>query len=241
MLYFVFLFFALLRGKEQNIGNYLCTFFLPCSLGIASQMVWECSGLTADRLYYLPGFNWTGWTRVYDARNDLGNSGRGWSYAYSIPSSGLGCTGTATAVEFCYKITNVEINNAPPDGYLVFTLSMLSQNGSSFSVEYSIPVNSRPDRVKCMGNKHWNRYFCCDSVRLLTANQFQLPAENFAFGITTPWARWPNLQRFVTKYSLELFQKRISLATGMTYSFDKAFTDELRAFRFLLSKLLSNP
>ena len=208
-------------------------------------MVWECSGLTNGRLHYLPGFNWTGWTRVYDARNNLGDSGRGWSYAYSIPSSGLGCTGTATAVEFCYKITNFKINTAPPDGYLVFTLSMLSQNGSSFTVEDSIPVNSRPNRVKCMGsgNKDWNKYYCCDSVRLHPANQFQLPAENFAFGITTPhvWAWWPNLQLFVTKYSLELFQKRISLSTGMTYSFDKASTDELRAFRFHLSKLLSNP
>ena len=201
-------------------------------------MVWECSGLTNGSLYYLPGFNWTGWTRVYDARNDLGDSGQGLSFVYSIPSSGLGCTGTATAVEFCYKITIFGFNNAPPDGYLVFTLSMLSQSGSSFTVEYSIPVNSRPNIVKCVwsGNYYWN-YYCCDSVRLHTANQFQLPADNFAFGITTPLSLWnsPTLQ-FITKYSSEQYQKEISLSTGMTYYFGNAFTAELRAFRFHLSK-----
>ena len=203
-------------------------------------MVWECSGLSNGSLYYLPGFNWTGWTRVYDTRNDLGDSFLDRSYVYSIPSSGLGCTGTATAVEFCYKITKFGINNAPTDGYLVFTLSMLSQNGSSFTVEDSIPVKSIPSRVKCMGFR--NNYYCCDSVRLHTANQFQLPAKNFAFGITTPLPWWsPNLQRFVTEYRLEQFQKEISLSTGITYYFGNAFTDELRAFRFHLSKLLSNP
>ena len=201
-------------------------------------MVWECSGLTNGSLYYLPGFNWTGWTRVYDARNDLDNSFLYRSYVYSIPSSGLGCKGTVTAVEFCYKITNYRINNAPTDGYLVFTLSKLSQNGRFFTVEDSIPVNSKPDRVKCMGfgNSGRDYNYCCDSMRLHTADQFQLPAENFAFGITTPSA-WTNLQRFQTKYRLEQFQKQFSfLSTGFTYDFGRAFTDELRAFRFHLSK-----
>ena len=55
----------------------------------------------------------------------------------SIPSSGLGCTGTASAVEFCYKITNFGIKYTPPDGYLVYTLSMLSQ--TAVPLQWNIP------------------------------------------------------------------------------------------------------
>ena len=198
--------------------------------------MWECSGLTNDSVYYLPGFNWTGWTRVYDASSDLQNSPRGWSFVYSIPSSGLGCTGTVTAIEFCYRIPRNIIDNAPAEGYLVFTLSRLRQKGSCFRVRDSIPVNSRPDTIKCSRNR-----YCCDIMTLHTADRFLLPAENFDFGITTPSPSLPNLQRFKTLYRVEQFRKKISLSTGFLCNFGNAFTDELQTFRFHLSKLLSVP
>ena len=178
---------------------------------------------------------------MFNSRSDLGDSHRSTrSYVYSIPSTQLNCTGTITVVEFCYKIRNDEIDNAPQNGYLVFNLSTLNQSGSFFTVNDSIPVNSRPSRVKCMGsgNNNMDNYYCCDMMRLNGADQFQLPAENFAFGITTPSPMTPpNLQRFESMYRLDHFQKEIPLLRGMTYDLGDAFLDELRALRFHLSKL----
>ena len=80
------------------------------------------------------------------------------------------------------------------------------------------------------------KIICCDMIRLNVSDQFQLPSENFAFGITTPISP-PNLQRFVSMYRLDHFQEGISLTKGMTYDFGDTFLDELRALRFHLSKL----
>ena len=176
---------------------------------------------------------------MFNSRSDLGNSHqRSTSYVYSIPSTELNCTGTITVVD--YRIRNDSIDNAPKNGYLVFNLSTLYQSGSFFTVNDSIPVNSMPNRMKCMGsgNNNMDNYYCCDMMRLNGTDQFQLPAENFAFGITTPFPMSPpNLQRFVSMYKLKHFQREIPLLRGMTYNLSDAFLDELRALRFHLSKL----
>ena len=74
------------------------------------------------------------------------------------------------------------------------------------------------------GNYDWNYYYCCYIVRLNVADQFQHPAENFAFGITTPMSL-PNLQRFISMYRLDHFHEGISLLKGMMYDLGDAFLD----------------
>ena len=81
MLYFVSLFFALMRGKGKLVdknGSYLlkfahALFSLLCTAGIATQDAWQWSELT-NGVYYIPGFHWTGWASVFNYRSDLGNS-----------------------------------------------------------------------------------------------------------------------------------------------------------------------
>ena len=180
---------------------------------------------------------------MFNSRSDLGDSYRDSSFVYSIPSIELGCIGTVTVVEFCYRIHNDSIDNAPMNGYLVFNLSTLSQNRNSFKVKDSIPVNSRPNRVKCMGsgNSNMDNYYCCDMMRLNVADQFQLPTENFAFGVSTPSSMsLTSLQRFtdISIYCRIIhFQTGMSPLRGMTYEFGNAMLYNLRAVRFHLSKL----
>ena len=187
--------------------------------------MWECSPLVNGR-YYFPNIN-------VAPTSDLADSGLHQSYVYSIPTN-LSCTGTVTAVEFCYGIHNSDIypnSKVPAEGFMVFTLSTWSPNGSSFTVEDSIQVYSNPINITCDGGG--NRV-CCDTVALESADQFQLPADNVvAVGITIPTAA---LQRLTAMDTVTVFQQQISPVRGMTYDLGDATTGQFQALRLLLSK-----
>lgn len=200
--------------------------------------MWRCSDKNEDGVYYLPNFDWIGWTSIINATNDIGNFFISTTYAYPIPEA-VGCVGTVSVVQFCYRIPSDRIGNAPSQGYLIFNMSTLSQSSNMFTVINVISVYSIPDNVKRteeIGDS--SNSYCCEKVTLETEDHFQLPQEDFALGIMTPSSSSPNLQRFETMFRLEHFQQQglTSLLKGTTYNFGTIFVDELRTLRLHLSE-----
>ena len=189
--------------------------------------MWECSPLVNGR-YYFPNIN-------VAPTSDLTDSGQ--SYVYPIPTN-LGCTGTVTAVEFCYGIHQRDTTpgRLPAEGYMVFTLSTWNPSGSSFTVKDSIQVYSDPSSIACDSTDRGGRV-CCDTVPLVSADQFQLPADNVvAVGITIPPMPTAILQILSSMDTVTVFQQQISPVRGMTYNLGDATTGQFQALRLYLSK-----
>ena len=167
----------------------------------------------------------------------MADSGLHQSYVYPIPTN-LGCTGTVTAVEFCYGIRNRYTNpsQVPAEGFMVFTLSTWSPSGSSFTVKDSIQVYSDPGSITCDKTGGDGR-LCCDTIPLESADLFQLPADNVvAVGITIPPIPTATLQILTSMDTVTVFQQRISPVRGMTYDLGDATTGQFQALRLHLSK-----
>ena len=226
MLYFIILTLFLLQGKLSKNSNNKIYILLPLHAGTESQM-WECSPLS-NGIYFLPNIN---------TRANVADSGLHQSYVYSIPTN-LSCTGTVTAVEFCYGIHNRYTNpsQVPAGGFMVFTLSTWSPSGSSFTVKDSIQVYSDPGSITCDQTIGDGRV-CCDTVLLESVDQFRLPADNVvAVGITIPPMPTATLRRLTLMDIVTVFQLQISPVRGMTYDLGDATTGQFQALRLLLSK-----
>ena len=96
----------------------------------------------------------------------------------------LDCAETVSAFEFCYSDT-VKFSTEEH----VFMLFTLNKNGSSFTVVNAIPVRSTPSPGKCANRTLTNPaitiQYCCDRFSLDRQDWFRLPADNFAFAITS--------------------------------------------------------
>ena len=100
------------------------------------------------------------------------------SFIYPIPST-LNCSGTVTAVEYCYRAVNSQLGREQ----LVFTLLTLQQSGLDFTITDVIPISSTPTSDIC--TRQSLSQYCCDTLSLDMMNSFLLPTENFAFGVVT--------------------------------------------------------
>lgn len=95
----------------------------------------------------------------------------------------LECNGTASALEFCYKEDDeshfFEERN-------LFTLLLLQQDSSSFTVTNVIEVRTTPRQEICLNYEFNARtvWYCCDSFQLDAADMFDLPSPNFAYAFT---------------------------------------------------------
>ena len=96
-------------------------------------------------------------------------------YIFPLPSS-LSCNdGTVSAVQYCYFGSNFGTEQS------IFTLLILQQSGSTYTITNTVLVRSTPSDQICTRVLLIFNY-CCDIITLDMADQFDLPASNFAFG-----------------------------------------------------------
>ena len=153
--------------------------------GLNAQYQWSCSPLldTIGDRYRLPDLEYGDDGDVASIARDLFPSESGISYIYPIPST-LSCSGTVTAVEYCYRAGNSQLGT----GQLVFTLLTLQQSGLDFTITDVIPISSTPMSDICTQRSFQfvgTFQYCCDILSLGMLDSFLLPAENFAFGVIT--------------------------------------------------------
>ena len=149
--------------------------------GLNAQYQWSCSPLldTIGDRYHLPdlGDGDDGSVAFIAHASGLQLSSVGSSHIYPIPST-LNCSGTVTAVEYCYRAVNSQLGTEQ----LVFTLLTLQQSGLDFNITDVIPISSTPTSDTCTQSLFSVQY-CCDILSLDMLDSFLLPAENFAFGV----------------------------------------------------------
>ena len=167
-------------GCKENVTNPHKSIIIMCLfLGLSAQYQWSCSPLldTIGDRYRLP---------------DLGDGGvediAGIllfpvvpSFIYPIPST-LNCSGTVTAVQYCYRARDIQLGRE----LLVFTLLTLQQSGLNFTITDVIPIRSTPMSDICTQSSilfMGTFQYCCDILSLDMLDSFLLPAENFAFGV----------------------------------------------------------
>ena len=114
----------------------------------------------------------------------------GVSYVYPVLSASRNCSGTVTAVQFCYRLRHRMLLGRAMH---VFTLNILAPlNNFSRSPSPSITVTSVPMVASqpcsggiCRSNRDDGQVYCCDHLRLDTLQTFAFPEEDFAIVIST--------------------------------------------------------
>ena len=143
---------------------------------------WQCSALdAANNLYYLPNLPEGNDGAVALSALLYIPSSAGVTYIYPVPSTQVNCSGTVSAVEYCYRGSDGQLGTE----LLAFTLLTLEQNGLNFRITDRIEIQTTPRSQICTGSLFSIQY-CCDAISLNMADHFPLPAPNFAFGIAIP-------------------------------------------------------
>ncbi len=136
------------------------------------------------------------------------------TYIYSVPENTINCSGTVTAIEFCY--THIT-NDGQREVFTLHTLTRQSDGRSratdSFSVSFS--TNKR-----C-----YNSQTSCDTKPLEQPDQFSLPASNFLLGVTTRTN--PNLPGLFTNVNPELTTQSYLISGMPAVNSVKTFTGTL--------------
>ena len=175
--------------------------------------------------YYLPDFGGTATVLGYTWEQSV----VGVTYIYDVDASTLTCSGTVTAVEFCYFRTTGSDRD-------VFDLLILTRlDSSSIHVTKSIPISFEPSSEQCDSSKSK----CCDTITLTEQDQFNLPTSNFLIGMVN--VETPNLaapftslySRFgTTQYQLSVGRPTANSMLTLT----GAITRPLRLMWFHISK-----
>ena len=155
------------------------------------------------------------------------------TYIYSAPSTQVNCSGTVSAVEYCYRGSDRQLGNEQ----LAFTLLTLEQNDRNFRITDRIEVRTTPHSQICTGSIFSIQY-CCDATSLNMADHFPLPAPNFAFGIAIPTLS-VSLLGYQSLFQVAHYQvsQAIIPSVGSTFSVGNQVTQGLRLLRFQLSEL----
>ena len=170
----------------RHLHNYVL-FLSGLNAQLNAQYQWSCSPLlnTIDGRYRLPDLGYGNDEDVARIARDLTFIESGISYVYPIPST-LNCSGTVTAVEYCYR---TPLGSQLGIRQLVFTLLTLQRNGLDFTITDVIPIRSTPTSDICtqtlttLLSNFIPQYTCCDTISLNMMNRFLLPAESFSFGV----------------------------------------------------------
>ena len=161
------------------------------------------------------------------------SSGVGSTYIYDVDENTLNCSGTVTAVEFCFfKPSRMSHKN-------VFDLLILTQqDNNTAQVNKSIPIRFHPPLInKCNSNK------CCDVMTLTEQDQFNISTSNFLIGmvnvettnLAAPFANmYPRFQ--TTSYQLSVGRTSVNSMLTLT----GAISQPLRLMWFHISKQLKN-
>ena len=155
------------------------------------------------------------------------------SFIYSVPSTQVNCSGTVSAVEYCYRGSTGQLGTE----LLAFTLLTLEQNGLDFTITDRIEVRTTPRSQICTGDRLLfpSNQYCCDTTSLNMADHFILSASNFAFGITIPTSS-VSLLGYQSLFQVAHYQAVIP-SVGSTFSVSNQVTQGLRLLRFQLSEL----
>ena len=176
------------------------------------------------------------------------------SYVYPVPSASRNCSGTVTAIQFCYRLQQL-----PQDGTTlhVFTLGILVQNANTAGYEESdsIDVRSTPPpgmRAQSNGNNTFcysleNSRFCCDLFHLNNSLSFVFPKGNFAIAISTPSSSMARLQMYRNQTDSQEYEVSSSFITdsslldqgGLTPSGTSTTPLTFQAVKLLIGKFLS--
>ena len=111
----------------------------------------------------------------------------GVSYVYPVPSASRNCSGTVTAIQFCYRLQHHQSSMVH-----VFTLNILAPLNNFSRLSPSINVTSMPmvgsqpgSGGICYSNRDGGHIYCCDHLRLDTLQTFAFPKEDFVIVICT--------------------------------------------------------
>ena len=208
------------------------------SSGVESQQL-QCSALdAANNLYYFPSLR--GPLEGNDERvagaaflNTYESSVGGATYIYSVPLTQVNCSGTVSAVEYCYRGSDGQLGTE----LLAFTLLTLEQNGLNFRVTDRIEIRTTPHSQICTGSIS-NIQYCCDITSLNMADHFILPVSNFSFGIITPPSS-VSLLGYRRLFQVAHYQESQAIipSVGSTFSVGSQVTQGIRLLRFQLSEL----
>ena len=199
-------------------------------LGINSkEYQWNCSAFDSDtRGYFLPNLEASNSTAVQQlaSENTIITSSPGFSYVYPVPSAEVNCSGTVKLIEYCYSGTVSEVDIE----HHLFTLSTLSilptlgdgNSNISFKVLFTKEITTIPTFENC--SQDGITIFCCDVATLIEMEQFQLPAPNFAFGVSLPLSA-VHLLAFSPQYlqpsTVRQYQINVSLIMGSLLNIER--------------------
>ena len=103
-------------------------------------------------------------------------------YIYTIPpeSAQRDCSGTVTAVEYCYRAIRSDVNmQQTKDVFYILSLTP-SINRTQFTVNRRISINSTASGNICVVSQdRRSQFVCCENKSL----EYQIPSSNFTFGI----------------------------------------------------------
>ena len=205
---------------------------------------WSCSprdantdSFTLPNLGYQDDENVAGLNEFNSPSSDLD--------VYLIPST-LNCSGTVTAVEFCYFGSDEGIVFGT--NYSVFDLYILEQESLAFTVTDLMNVHSTPSNETCTDqafDEGFSIRYCCDKVPLSLPDQFRLPGTNSAFGAMRTAGTFSTLSYTpdnFPEFEVEsyLVSSRTTLAVGDTLSVTDTIrrTNGLRFLQFTICKFI---
>ena len=194
---------------------------------------WQCSALDAANLYYLPNLPEGNDRAVAVLFGSYISSSAGTAYIYPVPSTQVNCSGTVSAVEYCYRGNTGQLGTE----LLAFTLLTLEQNGSNFRVTDRIDIRTTPHSQICTRFLLTTTQYCCDITSLNMADRFILPAPNFAFDIAIPPSS-VSLLGFRSSLQVAHYQEAQTVipSVGSTFSVGNTVIQGLRLLRFHMSK-----
>ena len=110
------------------------------------------------------------------SKSTLTTSENGYTYIFTLPSESS-CSGTLTAVEYCY-VTQRDIMQD------IFILLLLTrgEGSSNFAVDNVLTVQDKPVNDICPS--HGSKRYCCNTT-IVTNGSHVSSLNNYAFGIST--------------------------------------------------------
>ena len=147
-----------------------------------------------------PEFNLT--TTIFNTFN---------TFVYTLPpeSALRNCTGTVTAIEYCYLASQLDTSSME-----IFELHILTRDGSLFQIERSISIWSTPTSSICHPASLFDMV-CCDTTTLNGGGTFHLPPSNFSFGVTAEFTQLLIFTDSAVEYNVQHFEVQLPLFSSI--------------------------
>ena len=203
-------------------------------LGCASATSWSCSDGGSSELsfplFQLQHMNSSLWQ----------DSQLGVSYVYPVLSASRNCSGTVTAIKFCYRLRDRMLLGRVVH---VFTLNILAPLNNFSRLSPSINVTSMPmvgsqpgSGGICYSSRDVGQIYCCDHLHLDTLQTFAFPKEDFVIVISTSPINETRLQMWRHLQSMPFSFVTSSLAEIRSYNYDMVGSQMFQVVRLLIGK-----